>query len=66
MYLSHRYLGWFDIGGGVGALWESDDTNFLKPMANLETSISMISPSLALHGEPLKMKNATMKWVCNK
>ena len=34
------------IGGGVGVLRESDDTIFLKPMANLETSISMISPDL--------------------
>ena len=33
--------------GGVGALRESDDTNFLKPngqsgVANLETSMSML------------------------
>ena len=30
------------IEGGDGALWESDDANFLNPtMANLETSMSM-------------------------
>ena len=56
------------IGGGVGVPRESDDTNFLKPIANLETSIpvSMISPNLAHHKEPLKMRNATMKWVRNE
>ena len=30
------------IESGVGALRESDDTHFLKPNANLETSMSMV------------------------
>ena len=33
---------WRKIDDGVGALQESDDTNFLKPNGNLESSISMV------------------------
>ena len=29
------------IQGGVGELRESDDSNFLKPMGNLDNSVSM-------------------------
>ena len=32
-----------EMEGGVVALLESDDTNFWNPMADLETSMSMVS-----------------------